>query len=210
LIAESLTALWELYDLRNDPGETSNLSGAGLVVEDSLLAMIRDVPGVGLGGWRIGLTGAGPGTVFRVEVVIPQGARFADVRRFATKANISVDMRGDSTGFSFEARGEDLNPLLFDTEPRESRVKFKISAVGDDVPAHVHAGRAGTMPMDEEVVLAPDQAFGLPGDFQTARVSATPGVYVWWFPGEGMAVPREVQELTPEQKKRLRALGYIQ
>ena len=210
LIAESLTGLWELYDLRNDPGETVNLSGTGLAVEDSLLAMIRDVPGIRIGGWRIGLTGAGPETVFRVEVVVPQGAKFSDVRRFATKADISVDMRGDSTGFSFEATGEDLNPLLFETEPRESRVRFKVSAAGDDIPSKAYAGPSKTIPLDEEVVLASDQAFGLPEDFRDARVSGRPGAYIWWFPGEGMAVPRQVQELSPEQKKRLRALGYIQ
>jgi arylsulfatase A-like enzyme len=210
LIVESLTTLRELYDLRNDPGETINLSGTGLAVEDSMLAMIRDVPGLNLGGWRIGLTGARPGTGFRVEVVVPQGTRLSEVRRFAAKADIFVDMRGDSTGFSFEAAGEDLNPLLFETEPRQSRVRFKISAAGDDIPSQAYVGLSETVPLNEEVVLAPDQAFGLPEGFRDARVSGSPGAYIWWFPGEGVAASREVQDLTPEQKKRLRALGYIQ
>jgi hypothetical protein len=214
LITESLTATRELYDLRNDPGETVNLSGTGLAVEDSLGAMIRKVPGVRLGGWRIGFTGAGAHTAFNVEAVVPQGARISGVQRFATKANIkadvSVTMRSDSTGFSFKAVGQDLNPLLFDSEPRTSRVRFKVTGTGEDTPSQVYVGESGMMPMGEEFVLGPDQALGLPGDFKASRLSGRPGAYIWWFPGEGMTIEREGLELTPEQKQRLRALGYIQ
>jgi arylsulfatase A-like enzyme len=213
LIFESLTSTWELYNLREDPGETENVAGRGLAVEDSLMNMIVSVPGVRLGGWRIAFTGVGPDAGFDIEVVLPQRATLSTVRRFADRGSGGIDMRDDGKGFSFAAEGQDLNPLFFTADPPDTRIKFKLTASGRDgadVPSEVLVGESGKMPIGEEFVLSPEQALGLSGDYRRTHISGRPAAYIWWFPGEGMDVGGETVELTPEQKKRLRALGYIQ
>ncbi len=213
LIFESLTSTWELYDLRKDPGETENVAGRELAVEDSLMNMIVRVPGVKLGGWRIAFTGAGSSASFDVEVVLPQRATLSTVRRFADRGSGGIDVRDDGKGFGFAATGQDLNPLFFIADPPDTRIKFKITTSGRDgadLPSHVLVGESGKMPVGEEFILGPEQALGLSGDYRRTHRSGRPAAYIWWFPGEGMDVGGETVDLTPEQKKRLRALGYIQ
>jgi hypothetical protein len=210
LIFESLTWTAELYDLRQDPGEYDNLAGDGLAIEESLTSMLFSVPGVKLGGWRIAFTGAGPHLIFDVEVVVPQQAGFSVVKRFVERAAGGVDMRDDGKAFSLEASGQDLNPLFFSPDPPGTRIKILVTATGEDTPAFVHVGESGTMPMGGELILSPGDAIGLPRDFRPAGVSDRPGAFIWWFPGEGPASGSEAVDLTPEQKQRLRSLGYIQ
>jgi arylsulfatase A-like enzyme len=210
LIFESLTSTWELYDLRKDPGETADLAGEGLAIEDSLMNLIVNVPGVKLGGWRIALTGAGPHVSFDVSVVLPQRAGLSVVKRFAKPPDAGVEIRDDRKAFDFRATGQDLNPLFFTADPPDTRVKFKFTASGKDIPPHVLIGESGEMAIGEEFIVSPQQAMGLPQDYLRAIISGRPGAYVWWFPGEGMEVGGETVDLTPEQMQRLRALGYIQ
>jgi arylsulfatase A-like enzyme len=209
LILESLTATTELYNLSEDPGETVNLSGRGFAVEDSLLGMIRRVPGTRIGGWRIALPGAGRSAQFRVTVSLPDGARFASVERFASRPKASLSIDEDSTTFHFEAKGQDLSPLLFSTRPADSPVQLNIESAGGAAAGQVHVGETGQREMGKELDLTAAQAMGLPAGFLEAETSGTPGAYIWWLPGE-RAAKRATVELTPEQKQRLRALGYIQ
>jgi arylsulfatase len=210
LMFESLTFTRELYNLRSDPGETENLAGRGLAIEDSLIRAILRVPGTELGGWRIGLTGAGPNLSFDVEVTLPEQTGFTTVKRFTKRPGEGVDMSDDGNGFRLKATGRDLNPVFFAADPPEARVRLKVAATGMDPPEHVHVGETGMMPIGEEFVIDTGQAFGLTEDFLKARTSGRPGAYIWWFPGEEWFSGSETVDLTPEQKKRLRSLGYIQ
>lgn len=209
-IFESLTFTRELYNLRSDPGETKNLAGKGLAIEDSLTRAILRVPGTELGGWRLGLTGAGPNLSFDVEVVLPDQADLTVVKRFIERAGKGVDMSDDGKGFRLKATGKDINPTFFTTDPPDTRVRLKVTAAGIDPPHHVHVGQAGTMPIGEEFVIGTQQALGVPEDFLKARTSGRPGAYIWWFPGEEWFTGSKTVDLTPKQKKRLRTLGYIQ
>ena len=58
--------------------------------------------------------------------------------------------------------------------------------------------------------LDPESSRGLPQTFQQFRESSQPGVFVWWSPGDAIGKPGKEVTLTPEETRRLRALGYIQ
>jgi arylsulfatase A-like enzyme len=209
-IVESITATTELYNLNQDPGETTDLSACGHAMEDSLSSMLSRVPGIRLGGWRVALPGAGQEVEFRVTVSLPGEGRFASVERFAPRPETSLEMDADSTRFKFDASGQDLNPLVFRTDPVTAEVEFSITAEGPSSPVWVQVGEAGRREIGKDFALRPEDGMGLPTDFLEAKEAGAVGAYVWWFPGEDGEAKRTTVDLTPEQKQRLRSLGYIQ
>ncbi len=209
LILESLTATRELYNLAEDPGESVNLSGRGLAVEDSLTRMLMRIPGTRLRGWRVGLLGASEKRTLEVGVAVSSGARFTFIERFASSHNAKVSVNRDSTYFRFEASGQDLNPLLFDTEPPLASVSFEIKVKAEPGIRWVYVGGEGRREIAKTFTLSPEAAVGVPEAYINMRKVGGTGICVWWLPGSSRVKGRKI-ELTPEQKRRLRALGYIQ
>jgi arylsulfatase A-like enzyme len=209
LIVEPATALCELYDLRADPKENINLWGTGSAAADSFFRLIDRVPGTSLNGWRVALTGEPTGAV-EVDVTLAGGGRLTGVHKVSAPGAMALDIPDDSTSLSIRARPKGLQVLLFDTQPRDARVTFKVSAGGPNGPSAVNVGKIGGRPIGERFTLETQQAAGLPDAFGQFRTRRAAGVHIWWLPGEEMREPGERAVLSPEAKKRLRALGYVQ
>jgi arylsulfatase A-like enzyme len=211
IILEPATSLVELYNLRDDAQELDNLWGRAGAIGDSLAAMIRQIPGSSVNGWRIGFTGAGSVTArFRVDVEVEEGHKLMGVEKLVAGAGEAVGVSGDSTAFQFDIRPAHQQIVLFDTQPAKARVRFNIKGSGEEIGDVVYTGIRDTAPLGKAFTLDREGAFGTPEIFDVNRRGGVPGVYVWWLPGGEVTKPRETTELTPEEIKRLKALGYIQ
>jgi hypothetical protein len=211
IILEPATSLVQLYNLRDDPQETDNLWGRAGAIGDSLAAIIQQIPGSSLNGWRIGFTGSGAVTArFRVDVEVEGGHTLTSAEKLVAGAGEAIRLADDMTAFHFEIRPWQQQIVLFDTEPAKARIRFDIRGSGKEVGDMVYTGIRGTAPLGEAFTLDRDTAFGTPEAFDANRRAGVPGVYVWWLPGGEATGARETTELTPEEIKRLKALGYIQ
>jgi arylsulfatase A-like enzyme len=209
LMLEPATSLVRIYDLENDPGELVDLWGRVGEVGDSLLAIARLIPGSAVNGWRLGFTGDGEGPAYEVDVHLREGARLTMLERHVGGGEFSVEINEDSTGFRIEVVPLKQQIVFFDIDPADAAIQVRMAG-GPDVQAVVHSGAGGVIQMGATFILEPDHAMGLPQTFDPNRAMATPGAYVWWLPGGGTGVTTRSSELTPDEKQRLRALGYIQ
>jgi hypothetical protein len=124
--------------------------------------------------------------------------------------NITVDIGSDSTYILLESRVGGAHIIWFNTEPAEADVAFTVTGRSGGVLDLVKVGRSGTRQMGKSFTLTRGEAQGLPDGFADYRAAATPTSYVWWLGGRRTARPGEATSLTAEEKKRLKALGYIQ
>jgi arylsulfatase A-like enzyme len=211
LILEPATALFQLYDQRHDPGETDNLWGRAGAIGDSLASLMQMIPGSSVNGWRLGFTGTSAVTDrLRIDVEMEHGHRLTSAQRLVAGGDEEFGVADDSTSFHIEIRPQQQQIVLFDTEPAPARVKFTVRGAGEEVGDVVYTGRRQVASMDERFTLDTDQALGTPETFETNRSKGVPGVYIWWLPGEAGTKVRRRTDLTPEEIKRLKALGYIQ
>jgi choline-sulfatase len=206
LMIEPATALVRLYDLVHDPGELVNLWGKAGHIGDSLLTYAERVPGSRINGWRLAFTGDGTGPAYNVDVQLDEGARLKKLDRLVAGGDLSVDINGDSSGFHAEVVPFEQQILLFDVGPENTAIRLKIAGGSASV---IHSG-VEELPMDAGLRLTTDRAMGLPKAFEARRIQASPGAYVWWLPGGAAGAKARSADLTPEEKQRLKALGYIQ
>ncbi len=209
LIVEPATALFELYNLQADPAETVNLWGKDVAGSDSLHRMLDRVPGAKINGWRVALTGDPAGAI-ALKVTMPKGGRLTRVQRVTAPGELSVEIPPDSTSLNARALPKGLQILVFDVEPKDAQVVFKVSTQGKEAPSLVHVGTSGTRPIGAAFASNPQEALGLPDAFEEFRTSARAGVHIWWLPGGEMREGGQRATLSPEAKKRLKALGYVQ
>ena len=209
IIIEPATALVELYNLRDDGAEKVNLWGRGGAIGDSLFRLLQQVPGSSVNGWRLGFTGQPQTAGFRANVRLLEGARLKGLKRAVAGGEATLEVGQDSTYFRVEVRPKRQQLFLFDTEPGNARVMFEIIS-DDGRAATIYTGRKGTVTGSDAFVLDTKTATGLPEVFDSNRQSGAPGAYVWWLHGKAPADVSKSAVLTPEEKKRLRALGYIQ
>jgi arylsulfatase A-like enzyme len=210
LIVEPSTSMKELYSLNDDPGETINLWQNGGRIGDSLQSLISKVPGSSLSGWRIAVTGSAGDASITLKGKLGRGARLLRLNKVTGGGTPEVVVAPDSTSFSLEARSRGLYLLLFDVVPRDAEVSLKILPRGKDAPAEAHVGLERTTPVPATLALRAQACQGLPGAFQEFRTAGRSGIFVWWLPGEEWRESGKRATLSPEQKKRLRALGYAQ
>jgi len=210
IIVEPATSVVELYDVIDDPGETTNLWAESSGWGDTLFNLMSKVPGASLNGWRIALTGADTTTKITARVRTVGDARLSVVRRVTAPGDLALKVAADGSSFDIEARLAGLQIVLFDTEPRDARITLEVNVQGKSLPGVVYTGKGGRSSLGAAVTLDLGQGLGLPETFKEFRDSARPGVHVWWLPGGAMAKAGKQMTLTPEEKKRLRALGYIQ
>jgi arylsulfatase A-like enzyme len=209
LIVEPATALSELYDLKSDPKEVTNLWGRPPAGTDSLVHMLARVPGTTVGGWRVAVTGAGKSDV-DVDIALPKGGRIIGFDKVTAPAGLAVELAADSTSAKIHAYAKGLQMVLFDVAPPDSRVTFKVDSDKAAKLGSVSVGRAGQKRVGERFTVGPQDALGLPEVFEQQRTSATAGVHVWWLAGEKMRMAGERAGLSSEAKKRLKSLGYVQ
>ena len=211
IIIEPVTSLVELYDLREDPSETTNLSGVGLPAEVSLVEMLKRVPSVSLRGWRLAMLGGQSGSTYHADVKVAGGGRVSQIGSIAgLQKNLSVDVTDDSTSISIRDKVKGMHVVYFDTEPPDAAIEIIITRSSGTGPTVMHVGPSAKEQMGQSLSLRPKDADGLAAAFREKRFSGEAEAYLWWLPGKGLEVAREKRSLTPEEKKRLKALGYIQ
>ena len=203
IIVEPSTGLIELYNLKRDPHETVNLWGNEKEMGDSLLALLERVRGTRLGGWRIGFTGT-PQHHYVVKVMLKQGGRFRLVRRLVAGEGTSIEISSDSTYFEVDVSPKQQQIIHFDTQPPDAEVSFEVVS---DTPTYVGAKETRR---EKSFSLTRSDALGLPQNFDENRSSWSLGTYIWWLPGGESIMRKSTTKLTPEEIKRLKALGYIQ
>jgi len=212
LIVEPSTALRELYDLKQDPGERVNVWGRQDALADSLAGLLARVPGSSVNGWRVALTGGGDqaGPAFEISVKAGPGARLRRVQIATSPGELVLETGADSSTISITSRPDGLQLILLDVEPADARVTFEARCVGGSAPAAVAFGEAGRRPLGRPFDLDAGAGSGLPSSFKQARVSAAPAVCVWWLPGDKIAEKAGRSALSAEAGRRLRSLGYVQ
>lgn len=208
LLVESVTATTELYDLNADPGETRNIFGTGIALEDSLAAKMDEIPGVPLRGWRIGFTGGRDTVSFQCEIDLPYGGRITTLELLTGRDSGALMIGADSTSCTFSCRVGGLDLLLLDTRPGTVPVRFSLTDPGN-VLESVMLGTSDARPSTEAFMVDTESGLGTPESFDRNRWSGTPGAHVWWLPGQQLARPGPTQALTPEEVDRLKSLGYI-
>ena len=210
LIVEPTTSLVELYNLKEDPGENLNLWGLDIPEGKTYLDRMKDIPGVELHGWRVACTADGSGAKFEADLTLPEGGRFVDIERFTRRQTLSVEMADDSTSLHLIAEPGDLDFILFDVSPPDAPVRFSVTVGGENAPLMAKIGASGEIPIAGGFDLTPTDAAGLPRDFEIDRRSKQPEMHIWWLSGETIGQAGGTVELTPEEIKRLKALGYLQ
>lgn len=209
LIVEPTTSLAELFNLEDDPGETLNLWRAGIDVGSSMMDRMLEIPGVSLQGWRFAFSGRDGSAGYAADLSLPAGGRFSSIERFTRRQTLTIKMSEDSTRLHLESAPEGLDFVLFNVAPEGSPVRFTITATGENPPAEAGVGESGRIPMASPFTLEASEASGLPASFQEARDSGLPGLYIWWLSGEEIARTGTVTDLTPQEIKRLKSLGYL-
>jgi hypothetical protein len=145
-----------------------------------------------------------------MKVSLSGGGGLAGAHKLTRGGDLTVHVARDSTDFEIETQPQRPRFVWFDSKLPASPIKFEIAAEGEAVPEIVHIGAAGTAPLGKPIVLETGQASGLPQGLAAMRQSCGPGVFIWWLPGEVARAARPASKLTEEEKKRLKALGYIQ
>ncbi len=203
IIAEPSTGLIKIFDLENDPGETKNLWESHLPIKDSLVALLGRIPGISVRGWRVGFTGKGKNE-YRLSLE-PHEARIRFLEPIVGDALMSVEFSSDSSMFYLKAsmkQHRGLAMLWFDLEPPDAQLKIRVLD-GEGV----FLGAAGGF--GKEILADPSGGLGVPSKFIESRETGDRGIFVWWLPGEQLISGKKL-ELSPEEVKRLRALGYLQ
>jgi arylsulfatase A-like enzyme len=208
-IVEPLTSLVELYNVSTDPDERENLWKTSRGSGEELLERLKDIPGISLGGWRLAFTGKDSET--RIKVLASTGGhgRFTNPQRLTRGGELSVSANADSTQLLVEATLSRLHLILFETVPDDAVVRFEVEGRGSSLPGHMHIGGDSRHVFGESVSTGRDEALGLPGSFSGNRDEDVAGIYAWWLPGQSRRESARNVDLTPEEKSRLRALGYL-
>ncbi len=210
LVTDPVTSLFELYDLKEDPGESRNIWGLDVAVGDSLLRLLQNIPSVSTPGWRIAFVGGTESHTFKCHVTLAGAGRLRHVGESARiHRNLKVEVSDDSASIDIESTVGGPHFVLFDTQPEDAQVSFTVSSETRGGPNSVRVGRAERRPVDSPMTLTRQEAHGIAAAFAAHRPEDGPGVYVWWLPGVRTQKP-ERAELTPQERKRLKALGYIQ
>lgn len=209
IVVEPATAQVRLYNLRDDPLEMENVWGRTGEIGDSLLGLLQKIPGTSVNGWRLGFVSGERTAAFTAQVHLGPGHRLTRVSRLVAGGELAIDVSEDSTSMRIEVSPKRQQIILFDTEPPDARIQFAVTAEGGQGFAPVFTG-TGTKPLGEGFALTRGEALGAPKAFDEFRSTGRTGAFVWWLPGREIGGPRETTTLSPEERQRLRALGYIQ
>jgi choline-sulfatase len=210
LILEPATSIVQLYDLRDDPGETENVWGKGGALGDSLLRLVMQVPGSSVGGWRLGFVEGTTAAAFSASARLGRGQKFAAVERLVSGGDFNLEISADSTSFHVEVSPKGQQIILFSTVPEEAPVRFEFDVEGEGAPSPIHVGHEAGRKAGDVFTLKPEEAYAVAETFDDLRRQGDAGACVWWLPGSREARTGETTRLSPEEKQRLKALGYIQ
>jgi choline-sulfatase len=208
-VVEPATGVISMYDLTTDPGETDDLWPDRVDSRDPLLKMLSGVPGFSAGGWRLAFTGAGHRDVLEVSIKLTAPARIVDAEKMGSRGRFDIVVSPDRRSMRATGATPDLNLLVFDTEPADAELEIVTEARGTATPK-VYVGRRAERQPGEWFRVTSRAASGPPYAFEQCRETHTPAAFVWWAPGQKIYTSPVPANLTPEEERRLRALGYIQ
>jgi choline-sulfatase len=140
MIVEPSTSAREVYNLRDDPGETVNLWGKAGPMEDSLSSIMSRVPGSSLNGWRIALTGNGGEMSVTIKGRLGGGGRVLGLTKVTGPGDLALAVGPDSASFSLEAKPRGLQLVLLDVTPPDAEVYLETEPHGKDAPAAANVG----------------------------------------------------------------------
>jgi arylsulfatase A-like enzyme len=213
-VVEPATGAISIYDLRADPREADDLWPDRVDSRDALLKMLSSVPGFSVKGWRLGFTGATNRDEFEATITLPAGARIVDADKVASRGRFDIKIAADRRSLHVAGTTRDLNLVVFDTEPEDAELEVTIKAGsatshGTTVPG-LYVGRRTKQRPGEPFKITARAATGMPITFEECRQAHTSAAFLWWAPGQKISVAAPPANLSPEEEKRLRALGYIQ
>jgi arylsulfatase A-like enzyme len=210
IIIEPSTARLELYDLLADPGETVNLYGRGLAVQDTMMDLLGKVPGITMGGWRVAFIRGQDSTSFEVRIRVPQGAHIEDIDKLTQCRGMDLGRSREGWSLEIKAAPQEMDVLRFTLSAEEGPLTFEVTAPGGKTAGEVLTGSQGSQARDTPFTLSRPEAFGAPEKLKQYWADQVASVHIWWLPGDQAAPQAYDDNLTVEERKRLRALGYIQ
>jgi choline-sulfatase len=209
LIVEPPTSDIQLYDLKNDPGEKVNLWGSGLAVGDTLLGLIKRVPGMSIRGWRLAFNGSTVRGELIATARVGKGGHITAVEAAAGESVLSFVLSADSSAMAVRISPQNLQMLIFDVDPVDSPVTIEFTGSGEGLPHLVHVGTDGERAMGQSFTLTSEDALGLPGTFRRDAGPHESEVFVWYLPGEPVHRVRKTVHLSTDERNRLKSLGYL-
>lgn len=209
LIIEPPTSDVQLYDLKKDPGEKTNLWGTGLPMGDTLLAMINRVPGTAIRGWRLAYNGATANGELIATIRVQGGGRIAAAEAAAGEALLAFVLSADSSALAVRITPQNPQMLIFDVDPASSPLTVEVTGSGENLPSTVHVGAVGERPLNTPLALTSEGALGLPRAFRRDAGQAESQVFVWYLPGDPLRRVRKPVTLSAEERDRLKSLGYV-
>jgi arylsulfatase A-like enzyme len=192
----------ELYDLKTDPGEQSNLyetrAKQAMALEHSLFEQVD----VLAGGWN--LRWSSDGKPHRFSGSVETDGLFTRVVPLFPESGRHRVMRGRRIDFDLEGvvRGGGLS---FSVDPPEARIGFALALDGTEDSAPVFVGRERKRPSSHPFAFAGPLASDILSrpDFRSGEEL---GFFLWKNPGPS---PEDATELSDAMKERLRSLGYL-
>jgi len=210
VIIEPMTSLIEVYDLTEDPDEEVNIWKSRRGAGEELVTRLKDVPGISPGGWRVAFTGKEDSAKVRIKASVIGQGHITGIEVMTRAGDIAPRTDPDSTVLMIETRLNCLQLVIFDTHPEDAGLKVEFEGSGGPLPETVKVGMSAEHRFGRQAALERQDALGLPQDFSESREKETAGVYMWWLPGDRRAGAAMEEDLTPEENRRLRALGYLQ
>ncbi len=208
VILEPATGLMEVYNLKNDPLETTNLLSVMPAPADSLAELLERIPGSSFAGWRIAFVGTSSACTFRAHVEAEGGGKLVHLKKHAYRGHLVARKENDGT-LTVESQPAGINLLSLDCIPQDAELAFRFDVEGKGA-RNIFVGRNGRRAIGTTFKLNPMEATGLPEEFTNYRKSKQSGVFIWWLPGRRELRQRTSYHLSPQEKKRLKALGYVQ
>jgi hypothetical protein len=209
LIVDPVTSLFEFYDLKIDPRELTNIWGTGGPEQDDLSGHLGRIPGVKTPGWRIAFVGGTEQHTFRARVRLADGCIRYVGQSARVHRNLEVAVSDDSVSMDIQSSVGGPHYVLFDTQPEDAEVTFSVTSKTPGGPDSVWVGTAAMLPVDAEIGLSRQEAHGISDAFAAHRTQDGPGAFIWYLPGVRVEKQKRAT-LSPEEAKRLKALGYIQ
>jgi hypothetical protein len=138
------------------------------------------------------------------------GARISAFDAVGKRKSIKVEIEPDSTALLISSEPVGLSLIHLTTSPATAGLRFDFEQPQGEPVDMAAVGSGGNRPLGDAFIVRPEDAIGLPNAFPGGRSSGEPGIYLWWLPGGGALGTQESTELTPEERARLKALGYLQ
>jgi arylsulfatase A-like enzyme len=195
-----------LFDLRDDPGETRDLSAAPPREARALFAALDAWIASGQSGWHLAVPP--PPAPLEITLQATTTGRIDDVQRFAVELGETLTLSSDGRRLLYRFRaGQRARHVVLRTEPPDARVTLRIAAEGRPMEARdVRLGAAGEPAPSMPIDVDPARVTVGPADVARLLADTSARVRVFYVAAAARASRPAID---PELEQSLRALGYI-